>query len=74
MKKLTCHCGGVEIEISLPGGLKNLTRCNCSLSMGEVLGPTGNTGKRGKESDKKKRKEKRLEKKDQKGDQQYTLQ
>jgi hypothetical protein len=30
MKKLTCHCGGVEIEISLPDGLKNLTRCNCS--------------------------------------------
>jgi hypothetical protein len=31
MKKLTCHCGGVEIEVSLPDGLKNLTRCNCSL-------------------------------------------
>ena len=31
MKKLTCHCGGVEIEVSLPDGLKNLFRCNCSL-------------------------------------------
>ena len=30
MKKLTCHCGGVEIEVSLPNGLKNLVRCNCS--------------------------------------------
>ena len=30
MKKLTCHCGGVEIEVSLPNGLKNLIRCNCS--------------------------------------------
>ena len=31
MKKLTCHCGGVEIEVSLPNGLKNLLKCNCSL-------------------------------------------
>ena len=31
MKKLTCHCGGVEIEVSLPNGLKNLVRCNCSM-------------------------------------------
>ena len=31
MKKLTCHCGGVEIEVSLPNGLKNLVRCNCSI-------------------------------------------
>ena len=30
MKKLTCHCGGVEIEVSLPNGLKNLIRCNFS--------------------------------------------
>ena len=30
MKKLTCHCGGVEIEVSLPNGLKNLGKCNCS--------------------------------------------
>ena len=31
MKKLTCHCGGVEAEVSLPTGLKNLIKCNCSL-------------------------------------------
>ena len=31
MKKLTCHCGGVEIEVSLPNGLKNLGKCNCSI-------------------------------------------
>ena len=24
MKKLTCHCGGVEAEVSLPSGLKNV--------------------------------------------------
>ena len=33
------------------------------VSMGEVLGPTGNTGKRGKESDKKKKKRKKVGKK-----------
>ena len=31
VKKLTCHCGGVEIEILLPKGLKNLGKCNCSI-------------------------------------------
>ena len=31
MKKLTCHCGGVEIEVSLPNDLNNLIRCNCSI-------------------------------------------
>lgn len=31
MKKLTCHCGGVEIEVSLPNDLKNIIRCNCSI-------------------------------------------
>ena len=31
MKKLTCHCGRVEIEILLPKGLKNLVKCNCSI-------------------------------------------
>ena len=31
MKKLTCHCGGIEIEISLPDGMKKLARCNCSI-------------------------------------------
>ena len=31
MTKLTCHCTGVEIEVLLPDGLKNLIRCNCSI-------------------------------------------
>ena len=32
MKKLTCHCGGVEIEVKLPeNGFEKLMRCNCSL-------------------------------------------
>ena len=32
MKKLTCHCGGVEIDVKLPeSGFEKLIRCNCSL-------------------------------------------
>ena len=32
MKKLTCHCGGVEIQVTLPEtGFEKLMRCNCSL-------------------------------------------
>ena len=31
IKKLSCHCGGVEAEVALPTGLKNLVRCNCSI-------------------------------------------
>ena len=31
IKKLTCHCGGVEAEVSLPSGLKNVLKCNCSI-------------------------------------------
>ena len=31
VKKLTCHCGGVEIEVLLPKGLINLGKCNCSI-------------------------------------------
>lgn len=29
--KLTCHCGAVEIELSLPNGIENPRRCNCSI-------------------------------------------
>ncbi len=29
--KLTCHCGTVEIELSLPNGIENPRRCNCSI-------------------------------------------
>ena len=32
MKKLTCHCEKVELEVNIPDeGLKKLMRCNCSL-------------------------------------------
>ena len=31
MKKLTCHCGAVEIQVNLKDGLTNLKRCNCSM-------------------------------------------
>ena len=32
MKKLTCHCGEVEIHVKLPEtGFEKLMRCNCSL-------------------------------------------
>ena len=32
MKKLTCHCGGVEAEVKLPEkGFEKLNRCNCSI-------------------------------------------
>jgi len=29
--KLTCHCGAVEIELSLPNGIEDPRRCNCSM-------------------------------------------
>ena len=31
MKKLTCHCGGVEIKVNTPNQFKKIMRCNCSL-------------------------------------------
>ena len=31
MKKLTCQCGGVEIQVKLPDDLGKLMRCNCSM-------------------------------------------
>ena len=31
MKKLTCHCRAVEIEVNLPDKLEKVVRCNCSL-------------------------------------------
>lgn len=31
MKKLTCHCKGVEITVILKNDLKNIVRCNCSI-------------------------------------------
>ncbi len=29
--KATCHCGSVVIELSLPNGVEDLRRCDCSL-------------------------------------------
>ena len=44
MKKLTCHCGGVEAEVKIPeNGFEKLMRCNCSISkrIGYVIGVIG---------------------------------
>ena len=30
-KKLTCHCGSIELEVSLANDLQKLVRCNCSI-------------------------------------------
>lgn len=29
--KASCHCGGVEYELTLPNGLENPRRCTCSI-------------------------------------------
>ncbi len=29
--KATCHCGAVELELTLPNGLENPRRCDCSI-------------------------------------------
>ena len=31
MKKLTCHCGEIEIHINLKKEINELMRCNCSM-------------------------------------------
>ncbi len=31
IRKLTCHCGSVELEVTLAEGLRNIRRCDCSL-------------------------------------------
>jgi hypothetical protein len=31
MKKLSCHCGGVKIDVKVPETFTKVTRCNCSL-------------------------------------------
>jgi len=31
MKKLTCHCGGVEAEVNVPQPFIKIMRCNCSI-------------------------------------------
>ena len=42
MKKLTCHCGRVEVEIKLQEkGFEKLLRCNCSICKrkGYIMAP-----------------------------------
>ena len=42
MKKLTCHCEKVELEVNIPeAGFPKLMRCNCSLCKrkGAVMSP-----------------------------------
>ena len=42
MKKLTCHCENVELEVNIPEtGFPKLMRCNCSLCKrkGAVMSP-----------------------------------
>jgi len=29
--KAACHCGAIELEIKLPDGLRDPSRCNCSI-------------------------------------------
>ena len=44
MKKLTCHCGGVEAEVKVPeNGFEKIMRCNCSICKrkGYVIGVIG---------------------------------
>ena len=43
MKKLSCHCGGVEIEVNVPDQYEKLMRCNCSLCKrkGAIMTPVG---------------------------------
>jgi|TARA_B100001094_G_C17425994_1_gene436859 hypothetical protein len=31
MKKLTCHCGEIEIQVDLKQDINELMRCNCSM-------------------------------------------
>lgn len=33
LRKLTCHCGAVELELYLPEGIVNPRRCDCSICM-----------------------------------------
>ena len=44
MKKLTCHCGGVEAEVNVPEkGFEKIMRCNCSMCKrkGYIIGVIG---------------------------------
>ena len=44
MKKLTCHCGGIEAEVNLSEkGFEKIMRCNCSICKrkGYIIGVIG---------------------------------
>jgi hypothetical protein len=38
--KASCHCGGVVLELDLPGGINDVRRCTCSMCKrkGAVMG------------------------------------
>ena len=44
--KGSCHCGGVQFELTLPNGLENLRRCDCSMCRrrGAVVASVGLDG------------------------------
>lgn len=46
--KVTCHCGAVELRVTLPGGLKTARRCDCSFcrrrGAAAVSAPLANVG------------------------------
>ncbi|MGI1677807.1 MAG: GFA family protein [Cellvibrionaceae bacterium] len=44
--KATCHCGSVELELSLPHGIENPRRCDCSICRrkGAVVGSVDLSG------------------------------
>lgn len=31
LHRLSCHCGAVELELSLPNGIEKPRRCDCSM-------------------------------------------
>lgn len=31
LHRLTCHCGKVELELTLPNGIEKPRRCDCSM-------------------------------------------
>ena len=44
MRKLTCHCGGVQAEVNVPEkGFEKFMRCNCSICKrkGYIIGVVG---------------------------------
>jgi hypothetical protein len=44
--KATCHCGSVELELSLPNGIENPRHCDCSICRrkGAIVGSVNLNG------------------------------